>query len=292
MNQGGLRGDGLTASLEDMAIRQTEPAARRERLWHIIFLSDTKAGHLFDVALLWLICLSTLTVMLDSVDELREPHGTLFLTLEWVFTGLFTLEYAVRLWAVRDRWHYARSFFGVVDLLSILPAYLSLLMPGTHYLMMLRILRLLRMFRVLKMAEYLGEASVLLNALAASRRKILIFFYTVLALVCVEGTIVYVIENEANPNFANIPQSIYWAIVTITTVGYGDIAPVTVLGKMMASVIMLTGFAIIAVPTGIVTSEIGREMWAARVSRRCGKCGWSDHDPRARHCQQCGAALN
>ncbi|HRH94853.1 MAG TPA: ion transporter [Prosthecobacter sp.] len=263
----------------------------QERLWRIIFLSDTKAGRIFDIVLLWLIGLSVLTIMLESVDELREQHGTLFVTLEWVFTGLFTLEYGARLSVVRRRWRYAGSFFGLVDLLSILPAYIELLMPGSHYLTTVRILRLMRMFRVLKMAEYLGEASILLNALNASRRKILIFFTAVLALVCVEGTIVYVVEHDANPGYANIPQSIYWAIVTITTVGYGDVAPVTVLGKMMASVIMLTGFAIIAVPTGIVTSEIGRELNGPRTRRRCSECGWDDHDSRARHCQQCGRAL-
>ncbi len=274
-----------------MEISQTEPDSRRERIWRIIFLSDTRAGHLFDVALLWLIGLSVLTIMLESVEELRLSYGSLFVALEWIFTGVFTLEYLARLWVVRRRWRYARSFFGVIDLMTILPAYIELLLPGTHYLMTLRILRLMRMFRVLKMAEYIGEAGVLMNALSASRRKIFIFFSAVLALVCVEGTIVYVIEHEANPGYSNIPQSIYWAIVTITTVGYGDVAPVTVLGKMMASVIMLTGFAIIAVPTGIVTSEIGRELKGARSNRRCRECGWDDHDSRARHCQQCGMAL-
>lgn len=271
-----------------MEISQPEPDSHRERVWRIIFLSDTKAGRVFDVMLLWLIGLSVLTIMLESVDELRERHGRLFVTLEWVFTGLFTLEYAARLWVVRRRWRYARSFFGVIDLISILPAYISLLLPGSHYLMTVR---LMRMFRVLKMAEYIGEAGVLMNALSASRRKIMIFFSAVLALVCVEGTIVYVIEHDANPGYSNIPQSIYWAIVTITTVGYGDIAPVTVLGKIMASVIMLTGFAIIAVPTGIVTSEISREIKGTRTRRRCNECGWDDHDSRARHCQQCGVAL-
>jgi voltage-gated potassium channel len=274
-----------------MAISQTEPDSRRERIWRIIFLSDTRAGHLFDVALLWLIVLSVLTIMLESVEELRLSHGSLFVALEWVFTGVFTLEYLARLWVVRRRWRYACSFFGLIDLMTILPAYIELILPGTHYLMTLRVLRLMRMFRVLKMAEYIGEAGVLINALSASRRKIFIFFSAVLALVCVEGTIVYVIEHDANPGYSNIPQSIYWAIVTITTVGYGDIAPVTVLGKMMASVIMLTGFAIIAVPTGIVTSAIGRELKGGRSQRRCKECGWDDHDPRARHCQQCGVAL-
>lgn len=236
-----------------------EPAASnsaKERLWRIIFLSDTKAGRVFDMALLVMIGISVIILMLESVDELRLAHGTLFWVMEWILTGLFTVEYAARLWVVRNRWKYALSFFGVVDLLSILPSYLELLIPGSHYLMTFRVLRLLRMFRILKMAEYLGEANVLMNALIASRRKIMVFLTTVMAIVLVEGTLMYVIERDSNPDFSNIPQSIYWAIVTITTVGYGDVAPVTVLGKMMASVIMLTGFAIIAVPTGIVTHEI------------------------------------
>jgi voltage-gated potassium channel len=270
-----------------------QPDSRRERLWRIIFLSDTRAGRAFDVALLWIIALSVLTILLESVAELREAHRGLFFGLEWLFTAIFTLEYLARLWVVRRRWRYALSFFGIVDILSILPAYIELLVPGTHYLMTLRILRLMRMFRVLKMAEYIGEASVLLNALTASRRKILLFFASMLALVCVEGTIVYVLEHDANPDFSNIPQGIYWAIVTITTVGYGDVAPVTVAGKMMASIIMLTGYAIIAVPTGIVTTEIGRELLGQRppATRRCRECGTRDHLPHARYCHHCGQGL-
>ncbi|MEY3896308.1 MAG: hypothetical protein RLZZ214_1828 [Verrucomicrobiota bacterium] len=269
-----------------------QPSERRDYLWRVIFLSDTRAGRIFDVVLLWIIGLSVLTLVLESVDSIRENHGTLFLTLEWIFTGLFTLEYAARLWVVRRPLAYARSFFGMVDLMTILPAFVELFIPGSHYLMALRTLRLMRMFRILKMPEHLGEANVLLNALNSSRRKIMIFFMAVLTLVLIEGTIMYVIERDANPQFANIPQSIYWAIVTITTVGYGDVAPVTLLGKMMASVIMLTGFAIIAVPTGIVTSEIGREMKNFGIwHRRCKECGWEEHDPRARFCQHCGAEL-
>jgi len=275
-----------------MPLSDFETHPKREHLWRIIFLSDTRWGRVFDVTLLWLIALSVLTVMLESVDALRAEHGNLFRSLEWVFTILFTIEYLARLWVVRKRLKYAFSFFGIVDLLSILPAYIELLMPGSHYLVTLRILRLMRMFRVLKMAEYIGEAGVLTNALSASRRKIMIFLTAVLTLVFVEGTIMYVIEHDANPTFANIPQSIYWAIVTITTVGYGDVAPVTVLGKIMASLIMLTGFSIIAVPTGIVTTEIGREIQSSRRKRRCNECGWEDHDSRARHCQQCGVALD
>jgi len=269
-----------------------EPRSRREWLWRVIFLSDTPAGRAFDVALLWSIGISVLILALESVDELRAAHGGFFRIAEWGFTILFTVEYALRLWVVRHRWRYAGSFFGVVDVLSILPSYLELLLPGTHYLMALRILRLMRMFRVLKMAEYLGEANVLMNALNASRRKLLVFLTAVLSLVCVEGTVVYVLEHEVNPEFANIPQAIYWAIVTVTTVGYGDVAPVTVLGKIMASVIMLTGFTIIAVPTGIMTYEFGRELRGQKgARRRCAECGWTDHDARAVYCHQCGQAL-
>jgi len=275
-----------------MALTPPEPSPRREHLWRIIFLSDTRAGRIFDILLLWLIGLSVLTLMLESVEDLRAQHGRLFITIEWIFTAAFTLEYLARLWVVRKRWRYASSFFGVVDLLSLLPSYIELFVPGTHYLMTLRVLRLMRMFRVLKMAEYLGEATMLLNALRAGRRKIMVFLTSLLSLVFVEGTVMYVLERDANPDFANIPQSIYWAIVTITTVGYGDVAPVTVLGKLMASVIMLTGFAIIAVPTGIMTYEIGREMRGGRgTRRRCRECGWTATEARARYCQQCGTEL-
>ena len=262
----------------------------REKVWRIIFRSDTPAGRHYDVVLLVFICLSVLTLMVESVNEVRSAHPVLFKVLEWFFTVAFTVEYFVRLWVVRRPVRYALSFFGIVDLLSVLPSYIELFIPGTHYLMTLRVLRLMRLFRILKLAEHMGEANVLLNALGASRRKITVFFLTVISLVLVEGTIMYVIEKDANPDFSSIPQAIYWAIVTITTVGYGDVAPVTILGKMMASVIMLTGFAIIAVPTGIVTNEIGREM-RSRHCRRCKECGWEENDLRARFCQQCGVGL-
>jgi voltage-gated potassium channel len=237
-----------------------------------------------------------LTVMLESVDEYYRDHESLFLTLEWGFTIIFTIEYIVRLWVVRDRGKYATSFFGMVDLVSILPTYVELFFPGSHYLMVVRGLRLLRMFRVLKMAHHLGEANVLLNALRAARPKIMVFLFSILALVCLEGTIMYLLEQSANEGFSNIPQSVYWAIVTITTVGYGDIAPVTVAGKVMASIIMVTGFSIIAVPTGIVTSEIGRRSGLGAVepsgqSRRCAECGTTRHLAGARHCHQCGGRL-
>ncbi len=276
-----------------MEVPEAKHGVAREKLWRIIFLSDTRAGRAFDIALLCLILLSVLTVMLESVDEISAGRRGLFLTLEWLFTGFFMVEYIARLLVVRQPSRYARSFFGIIDLLAILPAFIELLVPGSHYLMAVRALRLLRVFRILKMAECIGEASLLLNALRASRRKIAIFLSAVLTIVLVEGTAVYVLECEANPDdFRNIPQAIYWAIVTITTVGYGDIAPVTVAGKMMASIIMLTGFAIIAVPTGIVTAEISREMNRNQTRRRrCEECGWEEHDARARYCHQCSTGL-
>jgi len=264
----------------------------REKLWRMIFRSDTKKGRIFDIILLWLIGISVLVVMLESVQSLNARHGTLLRTVEWTFTIVFTLEYLVRLWVVKRRASYVFSFFGMVDLLSVLPTYLELMLHGTHYLMVVRILRLLRMFRILKMAKTIGEASVLARALLSSRHKIGVFLFVVMTLVCVEGTIMYLLEQSVNPDFANIPQAIYWAIVTITTVGYGDASPVTVLGKMMASVIMLTGFAIIAVPTGVVTAELSHEIGKRRIAfRRCQSCGWSDHEAVARHCHQCGAEL-
>ncbi len=255
-------------------------------------MSDTPAAKAFDVALLWAIGLSVTVVMLESVASVSQTFRVELNAAEWFFTILFTVEYSLRIWVVRDRWKYVRSFYGIVDLVSILPTYLELLFAGTHYLMVIRSLRLLRMFRVLKMAEHLSEASTLLNALRGSRHKIGVFLFSVMAIVCVEGTLMYLIEHDHGSGFDNIPLSMYWAIVTLTTVGYGDIAPVTVLGKMLASVIMLTGFAIIAVPTGIVTAELGRELATGRmVDRRCRECGWRGHDARARHCHQCGSEL-
>jgi voltage-gated potassium channel len=267
----------------------------RERLWRIVFLSDTRAGRTFDIILLVLIITCTIIVVLESVDRIRLHYARELFIVEWVFTMVFTVEYALRVWLVRNRWKYIFSFFGIVDLIAILPSYLELLFVGVvgpHYLMTIRFLRLLRMFRVLKLGEYLGEASILMNALRSSRRKILVFFYCIMVIICVEGTLMYVIEHDYNENFSNIPQSIYWAIVTLTTVGYGDVVPVTILGKLLASALMLTGYAIIAVPTGVVTAEIGREISRSYLDNRtCKECGWARHDHRAQFCHQCGTRL-
>lgn len=272
---------------------ESAPEMRKERLWRIIFLSDTRAGRGFDVVLLVLIAASVLVVMLESVEELRKQYLEWFRAIEWVFTILFTIEYALRVAVVRRKRRYIFSFFGIVDLLSILPTYVAWLLTGSHYLMVIRILRLLRMFRVLKMARHFSQANVLMNALRASNPKIAVFLFAVLTLVSIEGTLMYLIENTANnPGFSSIPQSIYWGIVTITTVGYGDVAPMTVPGKILASIIMLTGFAIIAVPTGIVTAEIGRRMAPVPMDdRECQQCGWQGHDRAANYCKHCGQKL-
>lgn len=266
--------------------------SRRERIWRIIFLSDTRLGQLFDIVLLILIAASVCIVMLESVESLRALHGLKFLVLEWVFTLIFTVEYLTRLWVVRRKRRYALSFFGIVDLLSILPTYIAIFFVGTQYLMVIRILRLLRMFRVLKMAHHFGQANVLMNALRTSAPKISVFIFFILTLVSIEGTLMYIVEGASNPGFSSIPQSIYWAIVTVTTVGYGDVAPLTVFGKILSSIIMLSGFAIIAVPAGIVSAEIGRENLALRMDkRRCEECGWTGHDPAAIYCKHCSSKL-
>lgn len=264
----------------------------RDRLWRVIFLSDTPAGRAFDVVLLLLISASVLVVMLESVEPLRNAHQHVFLTLEWAFTLMFTVEYIARVLTVRNPKGYALSFFGVVDLLSLLPSYVALFIPGTQYLMVIRVLRLLRMFRILKMARHFGQANVLLAALRESSPKIAVFLLGVITLVTIESTFMYLAEGSRNPGFSSIPQSIYWGIVTITTVGYGDVAPQTVIGKFIASVIMLTGFSIIAVPTGIVTAEIGRRLRQITMDeRRCPGCGWTGHDPAANFCKHCGRTL-
>jgi voltage-gated potassium channel len=265
-------------------------AGLRARLHEIIFEADTRAGRLFDLALIWSILLSVAAVMLDSVRSIREAHGPLLTGVEWFFTILFTLEYLLRLSCIGRPWRYATSFFGIVDLLAIVPTYLSLLLPGSQYLLVIRILRVLRIFRVLKLVRFLQEANIMARALRASLRKIAVFFSTVLALVVVFGSVMYLIEGEAN-GFTSIPRSIYWAIVTLTTVGYGDISPNTSIGQAIAAVVMVLGFAIIAVPTGIVTSELTRTSPRAVSTQVCPQCSAEGHDVGARYCKSCGGKL-
>jgi voltage-gated potassium channel len=279
-------------SIESPDQVEPEGSAFRRRVWRIVFKSDTPAGRWFDLVLLWSIVASVIVVMLDSVESLRAEWHAWFLLLEWTFTALFTLEYILRLWCSARPWVYAKSFFGLVDLMSVAPNYLSLVLGGSHYLAAVRILRLMRVFRILKMAHHVGEANLLLNALIASRRKIFVFMTSVLALVCVEGTLMYVLEQADNPRFASIPAAVYWAVVTVTTVGYGDVVPVTVAGKVLASFMMMTGFAILAVPTGIVTAEIGREVAMRKQGLpSCAECGYTPTDAAALYCSRCGTSI-
>jgi len=262
----------------------------RERLHEIIFEADTPAGKLFDVILIACIVLSVIIIMLDSVSTIRNSCGDFLYLSEWFFTFLFTIEYFLRLYSVGRPFKYAISFFGIIDLLAILPTYISIFLPGSQYLLVIRILRVLRIFRVFKLVQYLVEARLLMQALRASRRKIVIFLFTVFTLVIIFGSMMYIIEGEAN-GFTSIPRSIYWAIVTHTTVGYGDISPKTGIGQALAAVIMIIGFAIIAVPTGIVTAELTQVSGRKVSTQVCRVCSAEGHDSDAKNCKYCGAKL-
>ena len=261
----------------------------RNKLHIIIFGTDTKAGRLFDIILLYAILISIIIVMLESVREISTHYNTELKFLEWTFTVLFTLEYLARILTSPKPSKYIFGFFGVIDLLSIIPTYLTIFIPGSQYLIVIRGIRLLRVFRVLKLTRYMGESKILGQALWSSRRKIIVFLGVVLSLVVISGTMMYVIEGAQN-GFTSIPRSIYWAVVTITTVGYGDIAPQTVVGQFFAMVLMLTGYAIIAVPTGIVTSEITMLEKEASDRKRCTECK-SENDRDATFCKRCGKKL-
>ncbi len=264
----------------------------RRRGYEIIFEHHTRAGRAFDIVLLVAIAMSVTVVMLETVAELRARWGTYLLVAEWFFTLLFTIEYVLRLVCLRRPIRYARSFFGIVDLLAVLPTYLSLVIAGSQSLAVVRALRLLRVFRILKLPEYLGQASLLMTALRGSRQKITVFLLSVLMIVVVVGALMYLIEGPEN-GFTSIPTSIYWAVVTLTTVGYGDIAPQTTAGRVLAVAVMLTGYGIIAVPTGIVTAEMIAAERAGGRGRgpKCSACGAAGHDADARHCKHCGASL-
>jgi voltage-gated potassium channel len=263
---------------------EDQPAWKR-KLYCIIFESKTPGGKAFDVSLLVAIGLSVTVVMLESVKSVQTEYAILLRDLEWIFTGLFTIEYIARLLCVRRAWQYAWSFYGIIDLLAILPSYINLF-TSANYVMVVRVLRLLRVFRVLKLAHFLEETDTLVTALRASRRKIMVFIFTVVAVVIVMGTLMYLVEGEAN-GFTSIPQSVYWAIVTLTTVGYGDITPHTPLGQLMASLIMVMGYGIIAVPTGIFSMEL-RHATKARDARVCANCETVESDRAARFCRRCG----
>ena len=266
----------------------------REHLRRIIFEADTPAGKAFDIALLWAIALSVIAVMLESVEAINARYGTYLRDAEWFFTILFTIEYIVRIAVVRKPRNYIFSFFGIIDLLACIPTYLTLFVTGTQALAVIRIVRILRVFRVLKMVRHLGEANVILNALLASRAKITVFLLGVLSIAVIMGSIVYMFENPVEgTTFTSIPRALYWAIVTLTTVGYGDISPTTVPGQCIAVLVMILGYAIIAVPTGIVSVEIQNEAARQRLlsSRCCPHCTAEGHRPSAKFCYNCGGQL-
>jgi len=259
-------------------------------LHEVIFEADTAAGKGFDILLIISILVSVAAVMLDSIGEIQVNYGRLLYGIEWFFTILFTVEYLLRLLSVGRPLKYAVSFYGVVDLLAIIPTYISLMLPGSQYFLVIRILRILRIFRILKLVPYLGEAQLLVRALRASGRKIVVFLYTVLTLVVIFGALMYIVEGGEN-GFTSIPRSIYWAIVTMTTVGYGDIAPQTGLGQALASMVMILGYGIIAVPTGIVTVEMTHAFKGKVSTQACPACSAEGHDADAGYCKFCGAAL-
>lgn len=256
----------------------------------IIFGTDTREGRLFDIALLWAVGLSVLVAIADSV---MAPGGTMhiiFLVLEWLFTLLFTAEYILRLWSSPQPLRYARSFFGIIDLIATLPTYLGLFYAGANTLLVIRVVRMLRIFRVLKLFAYWNEANMLLRSLYASRRKITVFLLTVFVTANVFGVLLYVVEGPEH-GFTSIPKAVYWAIITITTVGYGDVVPQTALGQAIAALVMLVGYSVIAVPTGIFTSEILLELQRQRSDRHCPGCAASGHESDASFCRHCGSTL-
>ncbi|MGP9556753.1 ion transporter [Psychrobacter sp. AOP7-A1-24] len=263
----------------------------RNRTHIIIEGTDTRLGKLFDIVLLIAILTSVAVVMLDSVLYMRLQYGTLFFYAEWFFTILFTIEYVLRLFSAPNRLRYAFSFFGIVDLLSVLPSYLSLMFVGVQYLLVIRVLRILRVFRVLKLKAYMQQAGFLASALKTSQQKITVFFLSLVLLVTIFGSIIYVVEGPEN-GFTSIPLSIYWAVVTMTTVGYGDMSPKTPLGQAIATMVMITGYSIIAVPTGIFTSELARNMRPQLNPVTCPNCGKFGHAVGADFCDRCGHALH
>ena len=262
----------------------------REKLHEVIFEADTPVGKWFDLLLIICIGVSVTLVMLDSVASIQKSWGESLYKWEWFFTLLFTVEYILRLLSVKRPMLYATSFFGIVDLLAILPTYFSLLFPGSQYLLVIRILRVLRIFRIFKLVQYLSEAKLLVQALRASRRKITVFIFTVFTLVIIFGCLMYLLEDPAD-GFTSIPRSIYWAIVTLTTVGYGDISPKTGMGQAVSAIIMIIGYAIIAVPTGIVTVELSHAFHKKLTTQACPTCSAEGHDSDAKHCKFCGEKL-
>lgn len=261
----------------------------RKQIHTIIFEADTPAGKAFDLIVLAAILFSVVLVMLESVNRLSIAYGYWFRLLEWILTILFTMEYVLRIYSVKRPWHYIRSFYGIIDLVAILPSYLSLVFSGVHMLVVVRAIRLLRIFRILKLVYFMREARLLGQALYASRGKISIFLFFVLLMVTIIGAVMYLIEGQSNPGFSNIPVSIYWAIVTLTTVGFGDITPQTNLGQFLSAIVMIMGYAVLAVPTGIVTMELVKKQPVNTTA--CPSCSKEGHDDDAAFCKYCGHSL-
>ncbi len=269
-------------------LKPTEPGTRKT-IYEIIFEADTGPGKAFDVALLVFIVVSVLAVVFESVSAIEQKYGRLFFYVEWLITIFFTVEYILRVYCCEKPKKYIFSFFGIVDLLALLPTYLSLMVAGTHFLIVIRTVRLLRAFKILQMTRYVGESHVLMDALKASQPKITVFLGTVVSLVVIIGALMFMIEGPEN-GFHSIPRGMYWAIVTLTTVGYGDIAPQTLSGQLLAAFVMVIGYGIIAVPTGIVTSELTKSRIEG-AGRSCG-CGYSESDRAAKYCKRCGDSLS
>ena len=275
---------------------------RKDRIHEIIFEADTPEGKAFDIAILIMIILSIIAVMLESVESINKKYHDQLIIVEWILTFLFTIEYALRMYCVRSRRKYAFSFFGIVDVLSILPTYLAYFLPGAggvNKLMVIRILRMLRIFRIFKLGHFMGESTQIMKAMKASRAKISVFMFFVIVMVILMGSIMHLIEGGINDGFNNIPNSIYWAIVTLTTVGYGDISPMTPFGKFLSALVMILGYAVIAVPTGIVSSEMTNSNNAPQTkdnkyhnTQVCRYCLEEDHDDDAIFCKTCGERLN
>ena len=274
-----------------MAEKERVLSPRQEKIHEIIFEADTPAGRWFDIVLMIAIIVSVLIVMLETVKVLNDKYHSLFLAIEWFLTVLFTIEYALRLYCVKSKMKYATSFFGAIDLVSIIPTYISLFVAGTQYFLVIRALRLLRVFRVFKLGNYLKESAIIVESMKASRNKIFVFLFFVVIMVTIIGSVMYLIEGGTNSDFTSIPRSVYWAIVTLTTVGYGDISPQTDFGQFLSAIVMILGYAVIAVPTGIVSAEMVNKSFSTNT-QACRNCGRDGHDDDATHCKYCGDQLN
>ena len=275
--------------------KQSKQDSMKTKLHEIIFEADTKPGKIFDISLLLLIIASVLTVIIETIPGVSEKHQEVLIIIEWSFTVIFTIEYILRIWITRNSWLYIRSTYGIIDLLSILPTYIALLLPQFQYsyFLTIRAVRLLRVFRILRLGQFIKESRFIMAALKNSRAKILVFMYFVLIMVTIIGSAMYLIEGGINEGFNSIPKSIYWAIVTLTTVGYGDIAPITDLGRFFSALVMIIGYAVIAVPTGIITSEALKTQKEQYTNTQlCQNCHKDDHEDYANFCSRCGHSLH